>query len=97
MMARFDWDPNKAASNLRKHGVSFQTAILVFADPDALVLQDRVENGDERWLAIVVVEGLFVLVVAHTVREEDGIEVIRIISARLANRREKRRYEEEKG
>jgi uncharacterized DUF497 family protein len=97
MMARFDWDPNKAASNLRKHGVSFQTAILVFADPDALVLQDRVENGDERWLAIGVVEGLFVLVVAHTVREEDGIEVIRIISARLANRREKRRYEEEKG
>jgi uncharacterized DUF497 family protein len=79
MMARFDWDPNKAASNLRKHGVSFQTAILVFADPDALVLQDRVENGDERWLAIGVVEGLFVLVVAHTVREEDGIEVIRII------------------
>jgi uncharacterized protein len=97
MKARFDWDPNKAASNLRKHGVSFQTAVLVFADPNALVMQNRVENGEERWQAIGVVEGLFMLVVAHTVREQDGIEVIRIISARRANRREKRRYEEENG
>jgi uncharacterized DUF497 family protein len=97
MKARFDWDPNKAASNLRKHGVSFQTAVLVFADPNALVMQNRVENGEERWQAIGVVEGLFMLVVAHTVRERDGIEVIRIISTRRANRREKRRYEEENG
>ena len=97
MKARFDWDPNKAASTLRKHGVSFQTAVLVFADPNALVMQNRVENGEERWQAIGVVEGLFMLVVAHTVREQDGIEVIRIISARRANRREKRRYEEENG
>jgi len=97
MKARFDWDPNKAASNLRKHGVSFQTAVLVFADPNALVMQNRVQNGEERWQAIGVVEGLFMLVVAHTVREQDGIEVIRIISARRANRREKRRYEEENG
>jgi uncharacterized DUF497 family protein len=97
MKARFDWDPNKAASNLRKHGVSFQTAVLVFADPNALVMQNRVEKGEERWQAIGVVEGLFMLVVAHTVRERDGIEVIRIISTRRANRREKRRYEEENG
>ena len=96
-MASFEWDPNKAASNLRKHGVSFQAALLVFADPEALVLQDRVEDGEERWLAIGMVEGLLVLVVSHAVREQDGTEVIRIISARLANRREKRRYEEEKG
>jgi uncharacterized protein len=96
-MVRFEWDLNKAASNLRKHGVTFQTALLVFADPDALVLQDRVEDGEERWLAIGRVEGLLVIVVSHTVREQDDIEVIRIISARLANRREKRRYEEEKG
>ena len=97
MDARFEWDPNKAASNLRKHGVSFQTAVLVFADPKALVMQDRVESGEERWQAIGVVEGLFMLVVAHTMCEQDGIEVIRIISARRANRREKRRYEEENG
>lgn len=97
MNARFDWHPNKAATNLRKHGVSFQTAVLVFADPNALVMQDPVENGEERWQAIGLVAGLFMLVVAHTVREQDGREVIRIISARRANRREKRRYEEESG
>jgi uncharacterized DUF497 family protein len=97
MNARFDWDPIKAASNRRKHGVSFQTAVLVFADPNALVVQDRIENGEERWQAIGVVEGLFMLVVAHTVREQDDLEVIRILSARRANREEKRRYEEENG
>jgi hypothetical protein len=58
-------------------------------------VQDRLENGEERWQAIGVVEGLFMLVVAHTVREQDGLEVIRIISARRANREEKRRDEEE--
>jgi uncharacterized DUF497 family protein len=77
--------------------VSFQTAVLVFADPNALVVQDRIENGEERWQAIGVVEGLFMLVVAHTVREQDDLEVIRILSARRANREEKRRYEEENG
>ncbi len=93
----FDWDPGKAASNLRKHGVSFQAAVLVFAHPNALVMQDRVESGEERWQAIGVVEGLFMVVVAYTVREQDSLEVIRVISARRANRREKRRYEEENG
>jgi hypothetical protein len=97
MNACFDWDPIKAASNRRKHGVSFETAVLVFADPNALVVRDRIENGEERWHAIGVVEGLLMLVVAHTVREQDDLEVIRIISARRANREEKRRYEEENG
>jgi uncharacterized DUF497 family protein len=95
--ARFEWDPAKAVSNLRKHGVSFETAARVFADPHALVEQDRTEDGEERWQTIGVVEGVVMLVVAHTVREEDKIEVIRIISARRANRREGRRYEEENG
>jgi uncharacterized DUF497 family protein len=95
--ARFEWDPAKAVSNLRKHGVSFETAARVFADPHALVEQDRIENGEERWQTIGVVEGVVMLMVAHTVREEDKIEVIRIVSARRANRREGRRYEEENG
>jgi uncharacterized DUF497 family protein len=94
---RFEWDPTKAASNFRKHGVSFQTAARVFADPYALVEQDRIENGEERWQTIGVVEGVLMLMVAHTVREQDNIEVIRVISARHANRRERRRYEEENG
>ncbi len=95
MKTRFEWDPTKAASNLRKHGVSFQTAARVFADPYALVEQDRIENGEERWQTIGVIEGVLMLMVAHTIREQDAIEVIRIISARRANGRERRRYEEE--
>jgi uncharacterized protein len=94
-VTRFEWDPAKAASNLRKHGVSFETAVRAFTDPYALVEQDRVEDGEERWQTIGIVEGVLLLMVAHTVREQNDIEVIRIISARLANRRERRRYEEE--
>jgi uncharacterized protein len=95
--ARFEWDPAKAVTNLRKHSVNFETAARVFADPHALVEQDRIENGEERWQTIGVVEGVVMLMVAHTVREEDKIEVIRIVSARRANRREGSRHEEENG
>jgi uncharacterized DUF497 family protein len=63
----------------------------------ALVELDRIENGEERWQTIGVVEGVLTLMVAHTVREQDDIEVIRIISARRGNRRERSRYEEENG
>jgi uncharacterized protein len=97
MKVRFEWDPNKAANNLRKHGVSFETAVLVFADPDALIVQDRVEDGEERWQAIGTVEGRVMLVVAHTVRERGDTEIIRILSARRAMRWEKVRYEKENG
>lgn len=95
MKTRFEWDPTKAASNLRKHGVSFPTAARVFSDPYALVEQDRIENGEERWQTIGVVDGIVMLLVAHTVREQDDVEVIRIISARRADRKERRRYEKE--
>jgi uncharacterized protein len=96
-MTRFEWDPDKAASNFRKHSVSFETAVLVFADPNALAEQDRIENGEERWQTIGLVGDTVVLLVAHTVSEDGDIEVIRLISARRANRRERRRYEEENG
>jgi uncharacterized DUF497 family protein len=45
---RFEWDPAKAASNLRKHGVSFDTAMRAFADPFAFTEQDRIEGGEQR-------------------------------------------------
>ena len=95
MNTRFEWDPTKAANNLRKHGVSFETAVRIFADPYALAELDRIEDGEERWKTIGVVEGVLTVTVAHTVREQDDIEVIRIISARRGSRRERRRYEEE--
>jgi uncharacterized DUF497 family protein len=97
MTLRFEWDPVKAAANLRKHGVSFEIAVRAFADPFALTEQDRIEGGERRWQTLGMVEGQVLLLVAHTVRDEDGeaIEIIRIISARAADRRERRRYEQE--
>ncbi|EJF82126.1 MULTISPECIES: BrnT family toxin [Bartonella] len=96
MKIRFEWDETKARSNLRKHRVSFEIAARVFADPFAMVKQDRIENGEYRWQTLGLVDGFLLLLVAHTVHDDkDGIEVIRIISARRANSKERKRYEEE--
>lgn len=95
MKTIFEWDQAKAESNLRKHHVSFETATRVFADPFALVEQDRIENGEHRWQTLGAVDGYLLLLVAHTVRDiEDGTEVVRIISARRAAPKERKRYEE---
>ena len=95
MLTKFEWDPAKALANLRKHGVSFETAMRVFADPLASSNQDRIEDGEPRWITIGVVEGYVLLVVAHTVRnEDDGTEIIRIISARRADPKERKDYEQ---
>lgn len=91
----FEWDDAKDRSNRRKHGVSFETASLVFDDPLHLSLFDRVVGGEERWHAVGMAGGLLLLLVVHTVREERGDEVIRIISARKAMNSERRRYEED--
>ena len=78
---RFEWDPSKAASNLRKHHVDFQTATFVFTGPNAFFEQDRVEEGEVRWKVIGMVDGDLLLLVAHTTQEQEDVEVIRIISA----------------
>lgn len=93
-MVRFEWDQAKAKSNERKHGVRFIDAMLVFADPYALVEQDRVEGGEVRWQTLGLVAGIVLLLVAHTVRHESDDEIIRIISARRAVRKERTRYDE---
>lgn len=96
MDIQFEWDPAKAKENLRKHGVSFDLATRVFFDPFAIIDQDRIEGGERRWQTMGTVGGVTVLVVAHTVSElDEGIESIRIISARHAERRERKRYEDE--
>jgi uncharacterized DUF497 family protein len=66
-----------------------------FADPLALMEQDRIEGGERRWRTLGQVEGWLLLVVAHTVWDEDDGEVIRIISARRAEPKERRRYEQD--
>jgi uncharacterized DUF497 family protein len=98
---QFEWDPAKNLSNQRKHGVSFEEAAQVFRDSLYVSWKERVQDGEERWQAYGKVDGLVLLMVAHTIREEleDGtvIEVIRIISARRAEPKERRRYEKENG
>ena len=93
--ARFEWDALKAESNIRDHGISFETARLAFADPFALLEQDRIEGGEHRWQTIGMVGHARLLVVAHVFRDEADVEIIRIISARPAERHERRRYENE--
>jgi hypothetical protein len=93
MEMRFEWDERKNRANQRKHGIDFQTACLVFDDPFALSSQDRVEDGERRWQTIGLVGGVAVVLVAHTVDFESDCEVIRVISARRANSKERQRYE----
>lgn len=93
-MVLFEWDEAKAGTNVRKHGVRFEDAMLVFADPFALVDQDRIAGGELRWQTLGLVGGIVLLLVAHTVRSEAEDEIIRIISARRATRKERQRYDE---
>jgi uncharacterized protein len=87
---KVEWDPQKAASNKRKHGVSFQEAVTCFADPSGLLLEDEVHP--ERLALIGVSEKSRVL---YTVFAELADDVVRIITARKATTHERRRYEEE--
>jgi uncharacterized DUF497 family protein len=91
---RFEWDANKNRSNLKKHGLDFETASAVFDDPNALSIPDRIENDEERWQVIGSIENMFIVLVAHTIRLENEEEVVRIISARAASKTERRAYEE---
>ena len=94
MYRKFEWDENKNVINRNKHGVDFQTASFVFDDPNFLSEQDRVVDGEERWQTIGMVGGLVILMVAHTVREDENTEIIRIISARKATPKERKHYEQ---
>ena len=99
---RFEWDEAKNLSNQRKHdGVGFEVAQQVFQDPLHVSVQDRIEGGEQRWQTVGAVQGVVILLVAHAVTEQnfDGgsVEIIRIISARRATPRERRRYENENG
>jgi len=78
----FAWDEGKNRTNRKKHGISFETATLVFDDPFHISVQDREVDGEARWQTIGMIANLHVLVVAHTVDEDAGL--IRILSARKA-------------
>lgn len=95
MELRFDWDPDKAADNPRKHGVSFEEASTVFGDPLSSAVPDLEHSEHEdRWVTMgMSVQGRLLRVV-HVDKEEDDALTIRVISARLANRRERNAYEQ---
>ena len=90
---RFVWDSRKARENERKHKVPFEEAQTVFLDDHALLIADPDHSDDEdRFLLLGVSSRLRVLTVCHCYRESE--DVIRIISARKADRGEKREYRE---
>ena len=91
---RFVWDGGKNRRNLAKHKISFETAKLVFDDPLAISLRERVVDGEERWQTMGLIGGIVVILVAHTYIQEKEEEVIRIISARKATSHERRQYEQ---
>lgn len=89
---RFEWDPRKAAANLRKHGVSFSEAQTVFADEHGLIIDDPEHSAEEdRFILLGVSATSRLLVVVHCYRASNS--VIRVISARKADRIERRQYE----
>jgi uncharacterized DUF497 family protein len=91
----FTWDNNKERLNVRKHGLDFTTATRVFLDPFALIEQNRIENSERRWQTIGLVDSVRVLLVGHTLAErDDGTELVRIITARAADPKERKRYDE---
>lgn len=91
-MIRFEWDPPKAAANLKKHQISFEEAKTVFYDEFAIQFFDDEHSADEdRFLMLGMSSGAKLLIVCHCEREQGA--VIRIISARKATKRESAFYQ----
>lgn len=91
----FEWNPEKAQSNITKHKVSFEQASTVFLDPLALSIPDEEQpDNDERWVTLGRSTDAKTVLVVHTYRENTNNSVtIRIISARKATKHEQRQYE----
>lgn len=88
---KFEWDNNKNALNQKKHGISFEEAKTVFADELGRLIPDPDHSeGEERFILMGISAYARLLVVCHCERDED---TIRIISARKADKSEKRQYE----
>lgn len=90
---KFEWDTYKEKINIGEHSISFEQASYVFADPFALSRYDDEHSEDEdRWILLGKSLSESVLVVVHTFRNDDGAEIVRIISARKATKKEKQAY-----
>lgn len=88
---KFDWDLKKNRINIEKHGISFEEAKTVFYDPNARLIYDSDHSkSEDRFILMGISQELRVLVVCHCYKKAD--EIIRIISARKANKNEKKQY-----
>lgn len=89
------WDPVKNEINKQKHGISFEEASKVFSDPlQVSILDERLNYQGERWITLGKILKEILVVVAHTYMNIDGKEIIRIISARKATKKERKQYED---
>jgi uncharacterized protein len=89
---RFEWDPAKVASNIRKHGVSFDEAVTVFRDPLAFIFDDEAHSEEEHREIIIGASALRRMILVCFVERIEN--TVRIISARPATRQEIKDYEE---
>ena len=87
---KFDWDENKNQANFEKHGIYFQEAIEVFKNNHFTWIDDRKDYGEVREITIGELKQDIVIILVHTNR----LGIVRIISARKANKRERRKYYE---
>ena len=87
---KYQWDKTKATSNLKKHGIEFADAVSVFSDELAITIPEN-RFDEERFVTIGMDAFGRILVIVFTLRSEE----IRLISARLAERRERKQYEED--
>ena len=85
---KIEWNPEKAAGNLRKHGIDFADAAVALEDCHALTIEDK-SHAEQRFKTLALGPSLNVLLVIHAQRE---LDTIRIISARKADRAETRQY-----
>ncbi|OGQ18052.1 MAG: hypothetical protein A3B70_05600 [Deltaproteobacteria bacterium RIFCSPHIGHO2_02_FULL_40_11] len=91
----FEWDHQKNSLNCKKHRISFELAASIFDDPLHLSVPDEKRHAEERWITLGrSATGELLLVVIHTYKETLEHEIIRIISARKATKKEKKHYEE---
>jgi hypothetical protein len=90
-MVRFEWDPRKANANLRTHGIGFAEAVTVLEDTFALTREDPDAVEEERFVTLGLSDQADLLVVVYAYREPD---IIRVLSAWRANRRQRELYEE---
>ncbi len=91
---KFEWDIKKEKRNIKKHGISFEQASYVFGDPFSLSMYDPDHSEDEdRYILIGKSRNEVILTVVHTFRNQDGIEMVRVISARKVTQKEKKIYQ----